>query len=35
MSCGKICIKFTYIYKDVSKKDVVHDCMDNNFKYCK
>ena len=35
MSCGKICIKITYIYKDVSKKDQVVACMDKNFAYCK
>ena len=35
MSCGKICIKFTYMYKDVSKKDEVVACMDKNIAYVK
>ena len=33
MSCGKICIHFTYMYKDVSKKDDVIACMDKNVAY--
>ena len=35
MSCGKICSKFSYTYKDVSKKDEVNACMDRYTTYCK
>ena len=35
MSCGKICVKFTYMYKDNGKKDQVLACMEKNFAYCK